>query len=48
MRSVLTSLGELAGIVCVTVGAGMAWPPAGWIVAGVGMFAVSFVSGGDE
>lgn len=47
MRGWLTSLGEVVGIGLATVGAGMAWPPLGWMVAGCGIFAVSFALGGD-
>lgn len=48
MRALLSSVGEVVGIACATVGAGMAWPPLGWIVAGCGIFVVSYVAGGDE
>jgi hypothetical protein len=47
LRQVLTTLGELAGIACAAVGSAMIAPAAGWIVAGCGIFAVSYVLADD-
>lgn len=47
MRAVLTSLGEVAGIVLTAVGAGVFHVGAGLVVFGLGLFAVSYVAG-DE
>lgn len=45
MRSILSTVGELIGAALVAVGAGMAWPPAGVMVAGVAVLAMSFQQG---
>lgn len=44
MRSWLTTVGELAGAASITVGAGMAWLPAGFIVGGLLLIGLSFVA----
>lgn len=47
-RGISTTCGEIAGIAAVSVGTGWYSFGAGLIVAGVGVFAVSFVSGMPE
>lgn len=47
MRSHLASIGELLGLALVSLGAGMLDAAAGVIVAGVGVFAMSWLNGGD-
>lgn len=44
-RNVATSVAELAGGACLTVGAAMIFPPAGWIVAGLFVFAAGVAGG---
>ena len=48
MRDRLTTLGELAGIATTTAGMWMLSPAVALIVAGLGVFVVSFVAGGRK
>ena len=48
MRDKLTTLGELAGITLTSIGAGMVSTALGVIVAGLGLFVVSYAAGADR
>lgn len=45
MRDAITTALEVAGMVLLAIGAGLAWLPAGLIVAGVCLFAVGAFGG---
>lgn len=44
MRSWLTTLGELLGAAAITLGAGLAWLPAGFIVGGAFLIGLSYLA----
>ena len=48
MRSLLTTIGEHAGAAAITLGAGLAWMPAGFIVGGALLIAVSYLADQDD
>lgn len=48
MRAILTTLGEVIGGAAVAVGAGLAWPPAGFMVGGVLLAVGSFLAADGE
>jgi hypothetical protein len=45
MRAVVTTALEVVGLVVVAVGAGLAWLPAGLVVAGASLVLVGFAEG---
>lgn len=48
MRAVVTTVLELVGLALVVAGAALAWPPAGFVVAGAGLLWVAQVQAGDR
>lgn len=48
MRSWLTTLGELVGAAAITLGAGLAWLPAGFIVGGALLIGLSYLASQEE
>lgn len=48
LRSVITTVAEVAGLTLISVGSFMVWTPFGFIVTGVGVTALGYLAAGEQ